>query len=403
MSDDLDTSLNDPPTPAGKSGDIAKLGDIAEQAGLRRIHILAWRDLDDVEAGGSEVHADQVARRWATAGIDVTMRTSHAQGQLPTGMRHGYRVVRRSGRHLVFPDVALSGILGGIGPRDALLEVWNGMPFFTPLWARGPRVTFVHHVHAQMWRQALTPGLARIGEAVELKVAPLLYHRSRILTPSESSRREIVEHLRIRPERVSAVPNGVDPRFTPGGRRSPHPLVIAVGRLVPHKRIPALLDALATVHERHPDLEAVIVGDGYERASLESAAHERGMESWVRFTGHVDDDALLDWCRRAWLLVSASGAEGWGMTITEAGACGTPAVVTRIAGHVDAVAEGRSGLLADTPADLAPQITRVLDDPALRRQLGNGALAHARQFTWDRTAVEILRALADEAVRYRSR
>ncbi|MCZ7531360.1 MAG: glycosyltransferase family 4 protein [Acidimicrobiia bacterium] len=376
----------------------AKIGDVADEAGLRRIHILAWRDLDDVEAGGSEVHADQVARRWAAAGIDVTMRTSHAQGQLPTGMRHGYRVVRRSGRHLVFPDVALSGLLGGIGPRDALLEVWNGMPFFTPLWARGPRVTFIHHVHAQMWRQALTPGLARIGELVELGIAPVLYHRSRILTPSESSRLEIVEHLRIPADRVSAVPNGVDPRFAPGGVRSPHPLVIAVGRLVPHKRIDALLDALAVVREDHPDLEAVIIGDGYERGALESRAHERNMESWVRFTGHVDDDALLDWCRRAWLLVSASSAEGWGMTITEAAACGTPAVVTRIAGHVDAVAEGRSGLLADSPAELAEPISRVLGDHELRQQLGEGAQKYAAQFTWDRTALEILRALADEAL-----
>lgn len=380
---------------------VTKLGDVAGEAGLRRIHILAWRDLDDVEAGGSEVHADQVARRWAAAGIDVTLRTSHAQGQLPIGTRNGYRVVRRSGRHLVFPDVALSGLLGGIGPRDALLEVWNGMPFFTPLWARGPRVTFIHHVHAEMWRQALTPGLARVGELVELRIAPVLYHRSRILTPSESSRREIVEHLHIPGDRVSAVPNGVDPRFTPGGERSPHPLLIAVGRLVPHKRIDDLLDALAVVREQHPDLEAAIIGDGYERGALESRAHERNMESWVRFTGHVDDTALLDWCRRAWLLVSASSAEGWGMTITEAAACGTPAVVTRIAGHVDAVAEGRSGLLADSPAELVDPIARLLGNNELRQQLGVGAQAHAAQFTWDRTALEILRALADEALHRR--
>ena len=59
-----------------------KLGDVAAAAGLRRMHVLAWRDLDDVEAGGSEVHAAEIASRWAAAGLDVVMRTSHAQGHL---------------------------------------------------------------------------------------------------------------------------------------------------------------------------------------------------------------------------------------------------------------------------------------------------------------------------------
>ena len=61
---------------------VAKIGDLAAEAGMRRIHVLAWRDLDDVEAGGSEIHADRVARLWAEAGIEVTMRTSF-RGRLP--------------------------------------------------------------------------------------------------------------------------------------------------------------------------------------------------------------------------------------------------------------------------------------------------------------------------------
>src|SRR5580765_6914328 len=61
-------------TPATASADLAAL---AAEAGLKRIHVLAWRDLDDVEAGGSELHASRVAARWAEAGLEVTMRTSH--------------------------------------------------------------------------------------------------------------------------------------------------------------------------------------------------------------------------------------------------------------------------------------------------------------------------------------
>ena len=116
----------------------AKLGDIAASAGLERIHLIAWRDLDDVEAGGSEVHAATVARLWSEAGIEVLMRTSWAQGHPNTARRDGYEVIRKGGRYAVFPRTALSEIRKANGPRDGLVEIWNGMPFFSPLWATGP-------------------------------------------------------------------------------------------------------------------------------------------------------------------------------------------------------------------------------------------------------------------------
>ena len=69
------------PDHATHADTVEKIGDLAASAGIRRVHVLAWRDLDDDEAGGSEVHIHEVARRWAEAGIEVTMRTSHAQRQ----------------------------------------------------------------------------------------------------------------------------------------------------------------------------------------------------------------------------------------------------------------------------------------------------------------------------------
>jgi glycosyltransferase involved in cell wall biosynthesis len=89
------------------------------------------------------------------------------------------------------------------------------------------------------------------------------------------------------------------------------------------------------------------------------------------------------------------------MTITEAAACATPAVATRIAGHSDAVAENVSGLLVDDPALLADAIATVLDDPALRRRLGAGARQHAGRFTWAATARGTFEALAADALRRR--
>src|SRR6476661_2675266 len=215
--------------------EVAKLGDIAAEAGLHRVSMLAWRDLDDPEAGGSELHASRVASLWAEAGIEVTMRTSYAAGHPQVTWRNGYRVIRKAGRYLVFPRAAFSEMMGWHGASDGLVEIWNGMPFFSPVWARRPRVVWLHHVHDTMWGMTLPPRLARMGRTVEFQFAPPVYRGTPIVTLSESSKDEIVDKLRFRPGNITVVSPGIDPSFTPGGEKEATPLVVAVGRLVPVK------------------------------------------------------------------------------------------------------------------------------------------------------------------------
>ncbi len=383
--------------PAETPTDPEVLASIAAGAGLRRIHFVAWRDLDDPEAGGSELHTHMVASRWAGAGLDVTFRTSRVPGAPSAIDRDGYRVLRRAGRYAVFPGAAWEGIRMGHRPGDALVEIWNGMPFLSPLWYRGPRIVFLHHVHAEMWGMVLPPKLARLGDLTERRLAPRFYRHSRVVTLSNSSRTEIVDMLGLAPERVTVAPPGIDSRFSPGGQRSAVPLVVAVGRLVPVKRFDLLLRALAQVKTHQPELRAVIVGEGYERPALEALRDDLGATDWVDLAGHVSDDELVSWYRRAWVVASSSQREGWGMTLTEAAACGTPAVATAIAGHTDAVVDGQTGLLIDDVADLAPALAQVLGDDVLRSRLSKGALVRSRWFTWDATARRALEALAEEA------
>jgi len=389
--------------PQPDTGDdiVAKLGDIAASAGLRRVAILAWRDLDDPEAGGSELHASKVAALWGRAGIEVTMRTSHAPGHPQVSWRDGYRVIRKAGRYLVFPRAAFSEMMGWHGASDGLVEIWNGMPFFSPLWARRPRVAWLHHVHDTMWDMTLPPRLARLGRTIEFRVAPPIYRRTPIVTLSESSKRELVDRLHFRPARVTVVPPGVDPRFSPGGPKSAVPLVAAVGRLVPVKRFDLLIDALADLKARVPDVRAVIAGEGYAREALQAQVRALGADEWIALPGQVDDRTLLDLYRRAWVLASASAHEGWGMTITEAAACATPAVATRIAGHADAVVDGVTGLLVERPGELARALERVVTDSGLRERLARAAQERAASFTWEATARGTLEVLAAEAMRHR--
>jgi glycosyltransferase involved in cell wall biosynthesis len=398
-----DITVPQPPSPAFNDPRLRPFRDltlteIADSAGLRRIDVVAWRDFDDPEAGGSELHAHRVVTAWADAGLDVTMVTSSVPDARQVIRRNGYRVVRRSGRYSVFPRTMLSGLVGTIGGGDGLVEIWNGMPFLSPLWARSPRIVFLHHVHAEMWRMVLPTGLAQLGYAIEHRLAPPIYRGSRIVTLSSSSKKEIVARLRIPPDQVTVSPPGVEPAFSPGDERSEVPLVVAVGRLVPVKRFELLIEALTRLKLRQPDLRAVIVGEGYERPRLEALIAQHRASDWISMPGYVSEAALIALYRRAWVVASTSLREGWGMTVTEAGACATPSVVTRISGHEDAVIHGSTGLLVDSQEELVAALESTLTDDVARKRLGIGSQEHAEQFTWNATARATLAVLAAEAL-----
>ena len=391
-------ALND--TDAAQSDTSARLEKVAARAleiGLQRIQLVAWRDLADTEAGGSELHAHRIMSLWADSGLDVTLHTSMAQGLGRMDERDGYRVDRRWGRYAVFPRTVLRELTRRRGRPDGVVEIWNGMPFLSPVWASAPRIVFLHHVHGEMWRMVLPRPLAKFGELVESRIAPPLYRSSRVVTLSSSSRDEIVSRLGLDTDRVIVAPPGVDPMFSPGGTKAAHPFVLAVGRLVPVKRFEILIDALIEARSSVPGLRAAIVGEGYERSNLEARIRAAGATDWIELPGRVSDDQLRDLYRRAWVVASTSQREGWNMTLTEAAACSTPAVATDIVGHSDAVVHGRSGLLADPGAPFAGALVQVLTDAPLRDHLGRGALVRARALTWESTAATTLQALVVEA------
>jgi glycosyltransferase involved in cell wall biosynthesis len=351
--------------------------------------VLAWRDLDDPDAGGSEVHADQLMRRWADAGLEIVHRTSTASGLPATARRNGYDVIRRGSRHSVFLRTMMAELAGRMGRSDGLIEVWNGVPWFSPVWYRRPHMVILHHVHGPMWDQLMPRPLAAAGRLLEARLAPPFYRRTETVTPSQATREELIE-LGFRPERVTAVENGIDSFFTPGGTRAPEPLVVAAGRLAPVKRFELLLEAAAQARATVPGLRLRIIGEGPVRIDLARWVERHRAGGWVELIGHVSRPDLRDHYRQAWVVASASLVEGWGLSLTEAAACGTPAVATDIRGHRCSVVDGSTGVLVPVE-DLGPALAEVLGDERRREELAAAAVARARTLTWDATSLGIFR------------
>jgi glycosyltransferase involved in cell wall biosynthesis len=158
------------------------------------------------------------------------------------------------------------------------------------------------------------------------------------------------------------------------------------------KRLSLLVDAAIAARERIPGLTLTIVGNGPDRPALEQQVAAAGAGDWVDFVGHVEHHELVGLYQRSWIVASASLAEGWGLSLTEAAGCGTPAVATDIRGHRSSVVDGVTGVLA-APDDLADALVRVLTDDALRAQLGQAARERAATLTWDASALGIIQVL----------
>jgi glycosyltransferase involved in cell wall biosynthesis len=267
---------------------------------------------------------------------------------------------------------------------DALVEVVNGFPYFTPLWWRRPRVCVFNHVHGAQWQMHFPKPVAAAGWFVESEVIPRLYRRTQFATISPSTATDLSQ-LGVARTRIHPLQLGLDDRlFSEPGRKSREPLFVVVSRLTPNKRVGTVLDAWERVRPRTGG-RLVVIGDGPEMEALKA----RDVPG-VDFVGFVTEEEKLALVDRAWLLLHAAANEGWGLVVMEAAARRTPSLAFDVNGVRDAVVDGVTGVLVDSPQALADRwAALVVDRPGLEL-MGDAARARALEFTWDRTTTELL-------------
>jgi glycosyltransferase involved in cell wall biosynthesis len=164
--------------------------------------------------------------------------------------------------------------------------------------------------------------------------------------------------------------------------------VVYVGRLEAYKRVDVLLRAMASLRERLPDAETVVIGRGSQQALLEALARELGIADRTRFAGFVSDaerDALLADAR---VCVGPSVKEGWGLAVIESNAVGTPVVASDAPGLRDSVRDGETGFLVpvDDVAAFAARIAELLLDDERAERMSRLGEAWSRRFDWDQVA-----------------
>ncbi|MGY1605759.1 MULTISPECIES: glycosyltransferase family 4 protein [unclassified Geodermatophilus] len=338
-----------------------------------------WRDERHPEGGGSERYVHRVAEGLAAAGLDVELFCAAHERAPREEVVRGVRVVRRGGRLAVYPRALLH--VARRRPR-LVVDVQNGLPFCSPLVTRAPVVVLVHHVHREQWPIVFGRLGGAVGWWLESRLAPWVYRRSRYVTVSDATRRELAG-LGVAPARVTVVPNGVEPAPPVTVERSAAPRLVVLGRLVPHKRVEHALEVLARLGRHRPDLSLAVVGEGWWDERLRAEAARLGVAHRVEFHGFLGEEAKHAELARAWVHLCPSVKEGWGLVVTEAGAHRTPTVGYRSAGGLtESVLDGRTGLLADDLDGLTAAVERLLDDAPARAAMGAAAARHAAGLDW---------------------
>ena len=360
-----------------------------------KVLVFNWRDIHHPEAGGAEVNIHEQAKRWVFWGHQVTMFTARPKGHKVQDKIDGIEIFRAGGRFTVYVWAIFIYLLVLRKHCDVILDIENGIPFSTPLYSRKPKACLMLHVHQDQFLVEMGPVLGRIGRFNERYLIPVLYKNSKFIAISESTVESMRQAFRwARDLQVDVVRPGIDrTSYVPDGEKSVNPTVLYLGRIKAYKRLPRLIAMMQKVREEVPDAELLVAGRGDALDEAKEEAERYGASEFVRFLGHVSEEEKIRLLQGAWVMATPSMNEGWGMTVIEANACGTPAVAYRVSGLDESISEGMSGLLAENDEAFIQHLVAVLSDGELRQRLSQGAIDWASAFDWDETARQMLHTL----------
>lgn len=256
-------------------------------------------------------------------------------------------------------------------------------------------LVFTYHTRYQEYSHYVPFNQKLVKSAIKEYLGRYMQQCHHIIVPSPGIKDQLARDYGIT-RQITAIPMGLDESLWAAADGQPvrqargwgnDTVLISVGRMAKEKNWPTLLKAAAPLLKSRPNTRLVLIGNGDERPALERQAQSLGVTGQVEFTGTLDYPQVIAHLKAADLFCFASVTETQGLVTLEAMAAGLPVAAVNATGTRDAVTHGREGLLtANDPAALNRAICRILDNPALRQQLGDAALKRARAFNADAQA-----------------
>ncbi len=359
------------------------------------ILLLNWRDPKNPKSGGAELVTMQHAKAWVAHGHSVVWLTTMYKGASSAEIIDGVTILRKGNILTVFLHALFFYLFSG-ARFDVVIDEIHGIPFFTPLYVRKPKITFIHEVANEIWDYMYPFPINVIGKFLETFYLPL-YKNIPLWTDAPSTIEELL--------RFGFAKNNCHAIYCPAEnsvikqlpKKEKYNTYIFVSRVVKMKGIEEVIKSFAFISREDSDAVLWIVGKGGKDYVdlLKTMVVEYGIAKRVVFWGGVSEKEKLSLMAKAHVLLHASVKEGWGLVVIEAASQATPSVVYNVPGLRDSVKNNKTGIVlsVNSPQEMARQAILLVEDKKRYAVLQKNGLAWAKSLTWELSTKESLQLL----------
>ncbi len=358
-----------------------------------KILVINWRCIKNPEMGGAEVHLHEIFKRVASAGHEVTLIAHKFKGGKNEEVIDGIKIIRIGNKwffNLAFKKYYLTNLKKQ--NFDLVVDDISKIPLNTPKFIHKPLVGIIHHIHGEsLYRELPFPVAKYIIE--KEKQIPYVYSNTPIFTVSPSTRNELID-MGLNSEKIDFLYNAINHELyeSTNVEKFPTPTITYIGRIKKYKQIEKVIDVIPLLITEFPELQFRIGGRGDYEDTLKKIVKEKGLEKYVKFLGFLSEKEKAEELGKAWVFVTLAMKEGWGITVIEANAMGTPVVGSNVQGLRDSIRDYETGFLVNMNdrVEVAEKLGELLRNEKLRNEFSENAVRWSKKFTWDNSANHFL-------------
>lgn len=356
------------------------------------ILVFSWRDPKHPLAGGAEQVMHEHMKGWVKAGHRVTLFASRFRGSVEKEKLDGVEILRKGYQYWGVQFAGLFYYLGNRDKYDFIVDQFHGIPFFTPLYCRKPKLAVIQETTRKVWLLNPLPWpINWVVGVIGYLGEPLLfipYRWTRFMTGSESAKQDISK-FGIPLKNITVVPHGVIvKRPAPFPKKEKKNTIVYLGVLSKDKGIEDALETFALLKDKS-EFQFWVIGrpetERY-RKRVHSLVKTLKLENEIRFWGFVSQEKKFELLARAHILINPSVREGWGLVNIEANAMGIPIAAYNSQGLVDSVKDGFNGIICkqNTPKGMARKVIEILDDKNYSL-FSQNSIRWSKNFSWEKS------------------
>ncbi len=345
---------------------------------------LTHRDPLNPKAGGSERIVLEISKRLVESGSRLTIFAPTFKNSMKVENFKGIEIVRVGGyfvSHLSLPVFLIKRNFDIV-----IVDLGQAVPWISPYILGKKFVVHFLHLHRRSLPGQINKFLAFIFIAIE-KSYFLLYHNAPFITISNTSLKDLTDSLYINQEQTAIINPGVNAELFSPLPKTKNPSLVYFGGFRDYKRPWEVLFVLKELLEIDNTISLTMIGAGPSFTKTKNIARKLDVINKVNFIGRVDDVELAKIVGTSWVNVHSSITEGWGISIVEAGAAGTPTVAYDVPGVKDIIKNGVNGFLVEdgNRKCMAKSVIEIINDFTL---FSEGSINESKKYSWDKAASE---------------